>query len=213
MPKMHHVMTQRRYGILGVLVGLFSLLLVACSSDSGSTPPAVQTFQALFATPTPPPISAFALREPLVVTAAAIPPLLGEPEPMGKVKVTFHRYEFATEITDRFTGRDNIKSRGQFLIVYYSIANDLNSRIQPSTQVNDRFYVVDERGRRWERADYTGGYGGLSASAAVAKGYDQPETWVAPGFENTTAIVFEVPTDVNRLTLVWERAGLKIVLN
>ena len=61
--------------------------------------------------------------------------------------------------------------------------------------------------------DYTGNYFGVSRSAAVAKGYEQPKSWVPPGFEQVTAAVFEVPADAQNLVLVWEKAGIKLSLN
>ena len=61
--------------------------------------------------------------------------------------------------------------------------------------------------------DYTGNYGGVRDSAAVAKGYEQPESWVPPGFEQVTAAVFEVPPAVENLVLVWQKAVIKLSLN
>ena len=61
--------------------------------------------------------------------------------------------------------------------------------------------------------DYRGNYFGVSGSAAVAKGYEQPESWVPPGFEQVTAAVFEVPVDPQNLVLVWEKAGIKLSWN
>ena len=91
--------------------------------------------------------------------------------------------------------------------------NNLNIEMQPATQVNDRLYVTDDKGRRWERVGYTGNYGNISGSAAVAKGYEQPASHVPPGFEQVTAAVFEVPADAQNLVLVWEKAGVKVSLN
>ena len=91
--------------------------------------------------------------------------------------------------------------------------NNLNIEMQPATQINDQLYVTDDEGHRWERVDYTGNYGNVSGSAAVAKGYEQPKSWVPPGFEQVTAAVFEVPADAHNLVLVWEKAGIKLSLN
>jgi len=84
--------------------------------------------------------------------------------------------------------------------------------MQPGTQINDRWYLTDDRERRWDTADYTGGYFGISGSAAVAKGYEQPASSVPPGFEQVTAAVFEVPADAQNLVLVWEEARVKVSL-
>ena len=54
-----------------------------------------------------------------------------------------------------------IKSRGQFVIVYYAVMNNLNIEMQPATQISDQLYVTDDEGRRWERVDYTGNYGNV----------------------------------------------------
>jgi hypothetical protein len=61
--------------------------------------------------------------------------------------------------------------------------------------------------------DYRGNYFGVSGSATVAKVYEQPESWVPPGFEHVTAAVFEFPADAQNLVLVWEKAGVKVSLN
>ena len=52
-----------------------------------------------------------------------------------------------------------------------------------------------------------------SGSAAVAKGYEEPVSYVPPGFEHVTAAVFEVPVDPQNLVLVWEKAGTKLSWN
>ncbi len=151
--------------------------------------------------------------EAITIDASRLQGLFGEPKLTGKIVVTVLEHEFTGVVEDQFTGRGMVRSRGQFVVLYYSVMNDLNSKMQPASQVNNRLYVMDEKGRRWETADYTGDYGGVSGSAAVAKGYEQPASWIAPGFEQVTAAVFEVPADVHDLILVWEQAGVKVPLN
>ena len=87
---------------------------------------------------------------------------------------------------------------------YYAVMNNLNLEMQPAWHINDQLYVTDEEGRRWETA------GGVSSSAAVGKGYEQPASYVPPGFEQVTAAVFEVPADAQNLVLVWEKAGVQV---
>mgnify|MGYP000731166581 CR=1 FL=1 len=91
--------------------------------------------------------------------------------------------------------------------------NNLNIEMQPATQINNQLYVTDEKGRRWETADYRGTYGNVSGSAAVAKGYEQPASYAPPGFEQVTAAVFEVPPAAESLALVCQKAVIKLSLN
>ena len=161
----------------------------------------------------PVPLSFYTLGEAITIDSSQLQSLMGQPELTGQIVLTFRAHESTGEIEDQFTGQGIIKSRGQFVIVYYAVMNELNSKMQPDTQVNGRLYVTDAEGRRWETADYTGNYFGVSGNAAVAKGYEQPESWVPPGFEQVTAAVFEVPADAQNLVLVWEKAGVKVSLN
>jgi hypothetical protein len=163
----------------------------------------------------PVPLSFYTLGEAITIDSSQLPDLMlmGEPELTGQIKLTFREHESASEIEDQVTGQGMIKSRGQFVILYYAVMNNLNLEMQPAWHINDQFYVTDEKGRRWEIADYTGNYFGVSGNAAVAKGYEQPESSVPPGFEQVTAAVFEVPADAQNLVLVWEEAGIKLSLN
>ena len=156
----------------------------------------------------PVPLSFYTLGEAITIDSSQLPDLMlmGQPELTGQIVLTFRAHESTGEIEDQFTGQGMIKSRGQFVIFYYSVMNNLNLEMQPGWHINDQLYVTDEEGRRWETADY-------GSSAAVAKGYEQPASWVPPGFEQVTAAVFEVPADAQNLVLVWEKAGVKLSLN
>ena len=61
--------------------------------------------------------------------------------------------------------------------------------------------------------DYTRNCGGLSGSAAVAKGYEQSALWIPQGLEQVTAAVFEIPPAEESLVLVWQKAAIKLSLN
>ncbi len=159
------------------------------------------------------PLTDRAIGEPFTVPASKLNPTIGQPDLTGDIKVTVEEYEFSASIRDAFTGRGTIEPRGRFLVIYYSVANDLNVEMQPATQISDYLYITDAQGRRWKKADYTADYGGVSGSAAVAKGHRQPEEFVQPGFKNTTAVVFDLPQDAtDGLALVWEHAGIRIAL-
>ena len=155
-----------------------------------------------------------ALGAPLAVPASVLDDGYGDTPLTGEVTVTFLEHEVSQGIDDQFiTSNGTIAPRGTFLIVYYSVANDLNVEMQPATQIADDLYITDAQGRRWESVDYTADYGNMSGSAAVAKGYRQPAEKVPPGFENTTAIVFDLPQNAtDGLALVWEDAGVKVGL-
>ena len=156
----------------------------------------------------PVPLSFYTLGEAITIDSSQLPDLMlmGQPELTGHIVLTFREHESTGEIEDQFTGQGIIKSRGQFVIFYYSVMNNLNLEMQPGWHINEQLYVTDEEGRRWETADY-------GSSAAVAKGYEQPASWVPPSFEQVTAAVFEVPADAQNLVLVWEKAGIKLSLN
>lgn len=164
------------------------------------------------ATPEPSEVQDYGLREPIILDAADLPALLGQERLEGEVTITFLEIEYTDGIEDQFTGQGIIEPRGRFVVVYYSVLNDLNVEMQPSTQISDEIIVTDDRGRQWEAVDYTGDYGGVSGSAAVGRGYEQPEEMVPPGFENTTAVVYDVPLNATGLALVWSGAGIRVSL-
>lgn len=150
--------------------------------------------------------------EAISVDAADLPVLVGQENLEGETQITFLEVEFVDGIEDQFTGRGTIRPLGRFVIVFYAVNNDLNVEIQPATQIGDEFILMDDRDRQWETVDYTGNYGGVSGSAAVARGFAQPETMVPPGFERTTAVVYDVPLDANELALVWAELGIRVFL-
>lgn len=154
----------------------------------------------------------FGFGDVITVDAADLPALLGQESLKGETQLTFLEAEFADEIEDQFTGSGTIRPRGKFVIVYYAVKNDLNLGIQPSTQIGGEFVLIDESDRQWETVDYSGNYGGVSGSAAVARGFEQPETMVPPGFENTTAVVYDVPLDASGLALVSAELGIRVPL-
>ena len=161
----------------------------------------------------PVPLTFYTLGEAITIDSSQLQSLMGQPELTGQIKLTFREHESAGEIEDQFTGQGMIKSRGQFVILYYAVMNNLNLEMQPVWHINDQLYVTDDEGRRWEIVDYTGNYGNVSGSAAVGKGYEQPASYVPPGFEQVTAAVFEVPADAQNLVLVWEEVGVHVSLN
>ena len=195
--------------IVGIIILTLALIPVGCAGEGS---PGLGLGEKIGnGGGSPPILTEHAVGEPLIVPASALEPNYGQPELIGEIIVIFKEYEFSTGIEDAFTGRGTIQPRGRFLIIYYSVANDLNVEMQPATQIADGLYITDARGRRWERVDYTADYGGVSGSAAVAKGYRQPEEMVPPGFENMTAVVFDLPQKaMDGLALVWEDAGIKV---
>lgn len=165
----------------------------------------------LTSTPTPPPaLSLHALGEPVTVDAGLLSGLMGEPELTGQVVLTFISSEGAVSVEDSLYG--TVDAEGVFLVVHFSVANEANSRIQPSTQINDDFSLVDERGRQWAPAGYlTHGFDVAEAFADQA-GENDPKGWVAPGFTRTTAIAFDIPEGASGLRLRSERLGMEVAL-
>lgn len=144
------------------------------------------------------------------VDASVLPELAGESLLAGNLSVRFISAEVTPFIDTEFEGRQD--ARGKFLVVVYEVESNLDARMQPATQISDKLVLTDNKGRKWERADYEGDYGGISNDAAEARGCDSAAAWIGAGFTGCTAIVFDVPEDATGFSLQWERAGLSVDL-
>ena len=104
-----------------------------------------------------------------------------------------------------------MEAEGVFVAIYYSIRNDANSRIQPATQINSDFILMDDQERQWEEGG-SGDHCFLEANFADKVGGRGPENWVGTGFSGVTAIVFDVPDSASGLRLISTRLGIEVSL-
>ena len=155
--------------------------------------------------------AAIRIGEEFVIPANRVQQLVGQSEFEGELGVTVLGVERSSGIEDRACGTGTMRPKGQFVIVYYSVRNDLNQEIQPSSQIADSLRVGDEGGRTWRNDDY-GDFCFLSANAAAARGYDGPEEYVGAGFTGKTAIVFDIPVETSALSLILDAFNVRVSL-
>jgi hypothetical protein len=155
-------------------------------------------------------LTSVSLGESFDVEAEDLGELYGEDPQSGTISVRVTDAETRSTINSEFQGPQN--ARGKFVVVYYEVVSDLNRRMQPSTQINERLVLTDGREREWEVADYQGDYYGISGDAADAVLCDTPEGWIGAGFTGCTAAVFDVPTDAQGFRLVWKEVGISVDL-
>jgi cytochrome c5 len=134
----------------------------------------------------------------------------GDEQLSGSIGVRVTEAEVVDAIESEYAGP--YEAKGKFIVVHYEVTSDLNASIHPGWQINDNLRVTDERGRRWELADFQGDYPGLSGDAAEAAGCDDPSTPLGAGFATCTAAVFDVPEDATGLSLQWKEAGVIVDL-
>ena len=161
-------------------------------------------------TPTTP-ITSYVMEQPVTIDAGLFDKLYGEPELSGEITLTFTSVLRAEDINDNFCGSGKMEAEGVFVAIYYSIRNDANSRIQPATQINSDFILMDDQKRQWEEGG-SGDHCFLEANFADKVGGRGPENWVGTGFSGVTAIVFDVPDSASGLRLISTRLGIEVSL-
>jgi len=186
----------KRAGLLSATCLL--LLLPACGGSGG-----------LASGPAEPTECAAADRAEVTVEASRLGRLMGQPDLEGTVTVrVLGRADPPSTFEDPFIQQPTV-AQGKFVGVRYSLANDTNAEVQPSTQVSDSLRLTDGE-RSWAVADYSGAHQtGVSGAWAETQGDEQPETMVGAGFEQTTWAVFDVPADARPtgLALSFESGG------
>ena len=161
-------------------------------------------------TPTTP-ITSYVMEQPVTIDAGLFDKLYGEPELSGEITLTFTSVLRAEDINDNFCGSGKMEAEGVFVAIYYSIRNDANSRIQPATQINSEFVLMDDQERQWEEGG-SGDHCFLEANFADKVGGRGPENWVGTGFSGVTTIVFDVPDSASGLRLISTRLGIEVSL-
>ncbi len=101
---------------------------------------------------------------------------------------------------------------GQYLIVYYSVKNDTEGGLQPSTHVNGSFKLVDDQGRVWAPANYYSHGFEVPYAVGIDSGIVDTRKFVEPGDTVETAIGFDVPHDINAVKLRSELLDLEVSL-
>ena len=157
-----------------------------------------------------PQLTRYALDGPVSIDATLLPGLLGEPDLVGQVVLSIDGVDTFSSYEDYFDGE--IRAQGTFLVIYYSIENAATSRIQPSTQINDEFGLVDDRERQWVPAGYSNYGTSVARAFAIEVGRDSPISWVGPGFTGNTAIVFDIPESATGLALRSDKLGVQVDL-
>ena len=157
--------------------------------------------------------SDYAMEEPIYVQGDQLTTVPSAPQLEGEIELNFIDYIIKTAIKARFTEKGMIEAQGNFLILYYSILNDLNMDIQPATVINHQLYLMDDKGRRWMAADALETYDQISDDAAIEMGFRPPWLGLGSGLDDVTAIVFDIPIDAGHLKVFWEEAGLSISLD
>ena len=157
------------------------------------------------------PITSYVMEQPVTIDAGLFDKLYGEPELSGEITLTFTSVLRAEDINDNVCGRGKMEAEGVFVAIYYSIRNDANSRVQPSTQINSDFVLMDDQERQWEEGG-GGGHCFLEANFADKVGGRGPESWVGTGFSGVTTIVFDVPDGASGLRLISTRLGVEVSL-
>ena len=159
------------------------------------------------------PITSYVMEQPVTIDAGLLNKLFGEPELSGEITLTFTSVLRAEDINDNAysCGWGEMEAEGVFVAIYYSIRNDANSRIQPSTQINSDFVLMDDQERQWEEGG-SGDHCFLEANFADKVGGRGPESWVGTGFSGVTTIVFDVPDSASGLRLISTRLGIEVSL-
>ncbi len=191
------------------------LIDAGCQSEDDSNSLTPETSQdtnpaSLRSTPTvEPPLSEGNLGDTLAINAERLTSLYGEPELRGEIILTFESAVEYTNYEDNVCGSGEMTAQGVYLAVYYSVENEANTRIQPATQINNSFVLMDDRARQWKE----GGSGDecfLEANLADLVGAVGPEHWIGPGFTGKTVIVFDIPQAATGLHLVSKKLGVII---
>ena len=157
------------------------------------------------------PLTGYSLGEPIVIDAGSLGSLFGEPELSGEIILTFTSVVQAESIDDNFCGTGSMDAKGIFIAIFYALTNEANSRVQPATQINSDFVLMDDRDRRWT-VEGVVGHCFLEANFAEREGGDGPEHWVGPGFMGRTTIVFDAPYATMGLRLISEELGIEVQL-
>ena len=160
-----------------------------------------------------------ALGESVTLDADVMVGPVGEPPLEGSAVLTFLSTATANDIGTEgralaggasaafFDARE-----GQYLVIYYTVKNDTEGGLQPSTHINASFKLVDDQGRAWAPANYYSHGFEVPFAVGIDTGIKDTRKFVEPGDMVETAIGFDVPEDINVVKLRSELLDLEVSL-
>ena len=160
-----------------------------------------------------------ALGVSVTVDAGLMKGPVGEPALQGSAVLTFSSIATATDIGNAARALAGGASaaffdsrEGHYLVVYYTVKNDTEGGLQPSTHVNGSFMLVDDQGRAWSPANYYSHGFEVPYAVGYDAGVEDTRKFVEPGDTVETAIGFDVPKDINVVKLRSELLDLEVSL-
>ena len=160
-----------------------------------------------------------ALGESVTLNAGLMVGPIGEPALEGSAVLTFSTIATANDVSTAgraFGGGSSAAffdaREGQYLLIYYTVKNDTEGGLQPSTHVNSSFKLVDDQGRAWEPANYYSHGFEVPFAVGIETGIEDTRKFVEPGDTVETAIGFDVPNDINVVKLRSELLDLEVSL-
>ncbi len=159
------------------------------------------------------------LGESVTLDAGLMKGPIGEPALQGSAVLTFSSIATETEIGNAARALAGGASaaffdsrEGTYLVVYYTVKNDTEGGLQPSTHVNGSFMLVDDQGRAWSPANYYSHGFEVPYAVGFDAGIVDTRKFVEPGDTVETAIGFDVPEDINVVKLRSELLDLEVSL-
>ena len=159
------------------------------------------------------------LGESVTLDAGLMKGPIGEPALQGSAVLTFSSIATETEIGNAARALAGGASaaffdsrEGHYLVVYYTVKNDTEGGLQPSTHVNGSFMLVDDQGRAWSPANYYSHGFEVPYAVGFDAGIEDTRKFVEPGDSVETAIGFDVPKDINVVKLRSELLDLEVSL-
>lgn len=160
-----------------------------------------------------------ALGESVTLDAGLMKGPIGEPPLQGSAVLTFSSVATTNYIgtAGRALGGGASAAffdsrEGTYLVVYYTVKNDTEGGLQPSTHVNGSFMLVDDQGRAWAPANYYSHGFEVPYAVGIDTGIVDTRKFVEPGDTVETAIGFDVPEDINVVKLRSELLDLEVSL-
>lgn len=148
------------------------------------------------------------LGTPFTVDASKLIGPFGERPLAGEATITFEGIEGVNTVSPEGralaggTGATFYDSReGTFLVVYYTVENNTEGRLQPVTHVNNMFKAVDAQGRQWEPATFATHAFSVAFALGFSSGKDDPRVQLEPGASATVGIAFDVALDTTGVKL------------
>lgn len=165
-----------------------------------------------FSTETPVALALHGLGDTIRVDAGALADYwLGRRDPAGEIVLNFRDVKRVEAVEETYCGDGTSESQGVFVAVYYTVFNDANSGIDPPSQIQYDFVMVDDREREWIQGAYLADCDLETEFINMVDG-NRPVDWVGPGFDGTFVMVFDLPKGATGLRVESETLGLAVDL-